>query len=124
MIPYVADEKAQAYDLGYSYAYPAAAALGCDAHGGNEFETLISLDEPYIRLSAIKRSEDGERVIVRLFNTHTESVKTELGLADIFKCAALCDLAENEQSVLDVTDRKVTLDIGAKKIVTVALKTK
>lgn len=124
MIPYAADEKAQAYDLGYSYAYPAAEALGCDAHGGNEFETLIRLDETYIRLSAIKRSEDGERVIVRLFNTHTESVKTELGLADIFKRAALCDLAENEQSVLDVTDRKVTLDIGAKKIVTVALKTK
>ena len=73
--------------------------------------------------AAATGSEDGESVIVRLFNTHTESVKAELGLADIFKRAALTDLAENEQSVLSIADRKLVLTLGAKKIVTVALKT-
>ena len=124
MIPYAADEKVQAYDLGYSYAYPAAAVLGCDAHGGNEFETLIRLDEPYIRLSAIKRSEDGERVIVRLFNTHTESVAVTLGLAGVFTGASLVDLSEKEQVALTLVDGKIALELGAKKIVTVALSTK
>jgi len=124
MIPYGEYAEAEAYDLGYSYAYPAAMALGTSAHEGNAAQKLISLDEPYVRISAIKRSEDGESVIVRLFNTHTESVKAELGLADIFKRAALCDLAENEQSELSIADRKLVLTLGAKKIVTVALKTK
>jgi alpha-mannosidase len=122
VIPYSAADRARAYGEGYSYAYPAAYALGCECHGGEAAAKLIEMSEEYIRLSAIKRSEDGERVIVRLFNTHTEAVSTTLTLSPVFKSAALADLAEREQKVLEIRDGRLVLDIGAKKIITLALK--
>ena len=122
VIPYNTEERATAYGEGYSYAYPAAYALGCECHSGAVADTLLGMDNEYIRLSAIKRSEDGERVIVRLFNTHTETVSTAVTLSPIFKSAALADLAEREQTPLEIRDGRLALDIGAKKIITLALR--
>ena len=125
VIPYKTKHRAKAYNEGYSYAYPAALALGCECHGGKDKASadVLTLDNDYIRLSAFKSAEGGEGVILRLFNTHTEDIRTTLGLSPLFKSAALTNLAEETGEALSIRDGRLTLDIGAKKIVTLLFKT-
>ena len=81
----------------------------------------IRFDNEYIRASAFKKAEDGDSTILRLFNTHTETVDLTITLADCYTNANLVTLGEEHIEALTVKDHKLSLTIPAKKIVTVAL---
>ena len=123
IIPYVKSQRAEAYNEGYGYAYPAAMAVGTDLHSGTlkSCDKILDIDNRYVRLSAIKYAEDRDRVIVRLFNTHTESVKADIKLCSAIKKARLTDLAEIEVEELTIVDGALNLEVGAKKIITLEL---
>ena len=122
MIPYEKSQRENAYNEGYGYAYPAALAVGTDAHIGrlDQESRIFGIDNRYVRISAIKYAEERESAIVRLFNTHSESVRAEIDLGS-FKGARLADLAERDCGALDVKGGRLILDVGAKKIVTLEL---
>ncbi len=122
-VPYQTDARAQAYNEGYGFAYPTLTALGTDSHVGTMPAVMdyVNFDTPYIRMTAFKKAEDGEAAILRLFNTQSESAVLNMAVAPVFKQAKLVNLAEEELSDLEIKDGKITMEIGAKKIVTIAL---
>ncbi|MBR0443724.1 MAG: alpha-mannosidase [Clostridia bacterium] len=122
LIPYDTDAQAEAYGLGYTFAYPAIAAIGTPKHEGTLPATadFVRFDSEYIRASAFKKAEDSNSVILRLFNTHTSTVTLTLDVP-AFKSASLTNLAEEKLSDLEIKGGKITLDIGAKKIMTIEL---
>ena len=122
MIPYATDNRAEAYAEGYTFAYPAAVAIGTPKHEGTlpASADYITFDNEYIRMTAFKKAEERDTAILRFFNAHTETVTLTLG-AGGFTSAWLTNLDEKRQGALTITDGKLTLTIPAKKIITVEL---
>ena len=123
IIPYDKSKESDAFSEGYGFAYPAAIAVGTTLHEGKmpSARNYIRFDSDYIRASAFKKAEDGDSTILRLFNTHTETVELTITLADCYTNASLVTLGEEHIEALTVKDHKLSLTIPAKKIVTIAL---
>ena len=122
-IPYLKTARAQAYAEGYGFAYPSVSAISTEHHGGDfapELD-LVAFDSEYIRMTAFKKAEDRESIIIRFFNSHTEEIPLTLTLAPIFKSASLVDLGERVLRDLGAANRSLSLKVGAKKIVTLEL---
>lgn len=120
IVPYSTDEESEAFGLGYTFAYPSTVAIGTDKHAGKLGATdeYVTFDSEYIRMSSMKKAEDGECVILRLFNTHTQAVSLSATVSRRFKICHTVNLAEETLSELPICDGKLLLDVPAKKIVT------
>jgi len=123
LIPYDTANRADAYAEGYTFAYPAAVAIGTTKHAGSlpAAADYVRFDNEYIRMTAFKKAEDRDTAILRLFNTTAEIVTLTMEVSPVFKEAKLTNLAEERLGDLTITDGRITLDIPAKKIVTVEL---
>ena len=123
MIPYATDSRAAAYAEGYTFAYPAAVAIGTPKHDGAlpAAADYVAFDSEYIRMTALKKAEERDTAILRFFNTHTEAVTLTAEISPAFKSARLTNLDEAVQSELALTDGKLVMEIPAKKIITVEL---
>ena len=122
MIPYQTTDKAAAYGLGYVFAGPAALAIGTEKHEGKlpAAADYVRFNNEYIRMSAMKKAEYSDDVILRLFNTSEQAVTVTLDVP-AFTGAALTNLGEEKIADLKIEDGKITLDVPAKKIVTIEL---
>lgn len=124
IFPYKKSETANAYSLGYAFSYPQILAVGTTKHEGSlpESASYVSFDNEFIRASAFKKKENGSSTVLRLFNTHTESVDLTITLGEAYKSASLITLGEEEIEALDVVNGKIALTVPAKKIITIELK--
>lgn len=122
MIPYAADQRADAYREGYTFAYPAAAAIGTPKHEGrlSAAADYVRFDNEYVRMTAFKKAEERESAILRLFNTTDATACLTVEISS-FKQAWLTNLAEDRERTLTVEDGKILLEIPAKKIFTIEL---
>ena len=123
MIPYATAGRAEAYREGYTFSYPSVVAMGTPKHEGilPAAAEYVRFDSEYIRMTAFKKAEDRDTAILRLFNTTAETVTLTVDVSPVFKEAKLTNLAEERQGDLEITDGKITLEIPAKKIMTVEL---
>ncbi|MBO5744325.1 MAG: alpha-mannosidase [Clostridia bacterium] len=124
ILPYKKSETANAYSLGYAFSYPQILAVGTTKHEGTlpESASYVSFNNEFIRASAFKKKENGSSTVLRLFNTHTESVDLTITLGEAYKNASLITLGEEELEALDVVNGKIALTVPAKKIITIELK--
>lgn len=116
-------DRGGAIDAAYSFGCYAPAAVGAPVHGGELASTgaLIGIDGHNFIVSALKMSDFRDTVILRVFNpTHKDS-KMKLDLASKFTEAYSVNLNEDRQKKLIVRGGKLTVDVPAKKIVTVEL---
>lgn len=122
MVPYELDRRPEAYSLGYTFASPSVVAIGTPKHTGTmpAEADYVRFNNEYIRMSAFKKAEDSSSVILRLFNTDTGAVTLTMDVP-AFKSAKLTNLAEEKLSDLEIKDGKLTLDVPAKKILTIEL---
>ncbi len=122
LIPYAIDNRADAYREGYTFAYPSAVAIGTTKHEGklSAAADYVRFDNEYVHMTAFKKAEERESAILRLFNTTAEAAHLTIDVP-AFKQAWLTNLAEVRECELTVADGKITLEIPAKKIVTIEL---
>ena len=122
MIPYSVENRDDAYREGYTFAYPAAAAIGTTIHEGKLPATAdyVRFDNEQVRMTAFKKAEERDSAILRLFNTTTNTAYLTLDVA-AFKQAWLTNLAEIRECELAIVDGKIALEIPAKKILTIEL---
>lgn len=123
VVPYETDRQAEAYGLGYVFAGNAVVAIGTDIHTGSApaAASYVSFDNELIRMSAFKKAEDSNAVILRLFNIDTQTVTLTMALNPMFKTAALTTMGEEKLEDLSIVDGKLVLEVPAKKILTIAL---
>lgn len=82
---------------------------------------FVELSPNTLVLSAVKKAEDRDGVVVRLYNPTEQAVKARLRTALPVREAHEVNLAERRLGKLSVKDGAVELDTPAKKIVTVEL---
>ena len=98
-------------------------AIGAPKHDGSlpAAANYIAFDSVYIRMTAFKKAEERDSVIVRLFNTTGETLTLNADVAPAFRGARLVNLAETVLSELTIQDGRLTMEILPKKIVTVEM---
>ncbi|HEY0866476.1 MAG TPA: alpha-mannosidase [Fimbriimonas sp.] len=83
---------------------------------------FVACDDRNIVIETVKKAEDSDDLIVRLYECHNSRGGAELGCAFPVKGAMLCDLEENEIAELDVVDDMVSFDYKPFEIITVKLR--
>jgi alpha-mannosidase len=83
--------------------------------------SLVELDTPQVLVEAIKRAEDSNAVIVRLYEAWGEPCQARLRTTLPAERAYLCDLLERNRQEVPVREGEVRLDLGPFKILTLKL---
>jgi len=78
--------------------------------------SLVSVDTPQVRVEAIKRAEDSDAVIVRLYEAWGRSCRARIATTLPHTRAVLCDLLERER-----TETSLELDLRPFQVVTLKL---
>jgi len=84
----------------------------------------VGVSDSSLVLSAVKKADDRDSVLVRLFNPTSRDVKTRVDVGFPFAAAHLARLSEERGERLDADDRGVGLTIGRGKIVTIEFERK
>jgi len=92
--------------------------------GGNGvLPPLMTCEDANIMIEAVKRAEDGNDIIVRLYECHNCRGKAELCSMRPVRSASLCNLEEKELSELEISDEgRVRFDYKPFEIMTIRLK--
>lgn len=83
---------------------------------------LVASEDRNIVVECVKKAEDSNDVIVRLYECHNSRGRAELHCAVPPTAATLCDLEEKDLSELEIQDGMVLFDYKPFEIVTIKLK--
>lgn len=120
IVPYETSASGDAYALAYEFTSSPLQAVRCTGEGSIEAGNIISADNPYIRMSALKKCEDRNSLIFRVFNISDEEQSFELSCSEKLGRLHAVDLSESRLYSID--ERRLT--IGKKKIATFELELK
>ena len=118
--PHGADwQQAQVWKQAHQHNIPMVCAQ-TGAHAGDlpPRHSFIETSHPELILSAIKKAEDSDLLVVRVYNTTKRNIEQSPDTRRRYKGAKLLNLNEETIGEVSFTDETVTLDVGAKKIVT------
>ncbi len=103
----------------YDFNYPVRLVQG---HGNikNEFGSIFSISEGAV-IETVKKAEDGNDIILRIYEPNGASVKVKLQTNRVFSNAYECDLLENIISELHIND-SVDFNLKPFEIFTLRLK--
>jgi alpha-mannosidase len=108
-----------------AYAFNAPIRAVRLAPGEGETGSLpafVACEDRNIIVESVKKAEDSNDLIIRLYECHNARGKAELSCARHFNAAMLCDLEENEIAELDVQDGIVEFEYKPFEILTIKLK--
>ena len=98
-------------------------AIPADAIGNLPLEySFLKISPHNLILSALKKAEDEEAIILRFFETKGEATQTEVELFRDIKKLTLVDLLEREQSNLPFNRNHFSLMVKPFEIVTLKIK--
>lgn len=83
---------------------------------------LVACEDRNIVVETVKKAEDSEDLIVRMYESHNSRGKAELACARLVQSAVLCDLEEREIGELEVQDGLVSFDYRPFEIITIKLR--
>lgn len=121
VIPYSADEKASAFASAYGFAGDFTETVQTGKHGGTApaNNRLLSVSGEYIVFSTLKKAENGNGNIFRVYNVSPDEQTFELKLnGSLFKNAAETELSEKTDTRLEVRNGALSVKIPSKKIKT------
>ena len=80
--------------------------------------SLVSADAKNVVITAVKRAETDNGLIVRLHDAYDKKSLVTLRVPKDFTKAAICDMLENEVEVIAINDGKITFPLSNFEIVT------
>ncbi len=80
--------------------------------------SLVSCDKDNVVIETVKKAEDDDSMIVRLYDAFNRRSKATVTVNGDFKACYLCDMLENNEQQLDLVDGKVTLPVSNFEIIT------
>jgi len=83
--------------------------------------SLISVSAPNVVVETIKRAEDGNGIIVRLYESQRKRGSVSLRLAFPVERAWSANLLEENESALEVQDETVSFNIRPYQIMTIRI---
>ncbi len=103
----------------YEFNYPIVPLIEA-SHKGHlpKAYSFVSVQPENIILTVIKKAEDSDDIILRLYETSGKDAKAEIHLADALRGAVETDLLENERSEISVREKTIGLAISGHEIKT------
>ena len=89
-----------------------------DAQAGG---SLVSVDAPYVVIETIKRAEDGNGIIVRLYENERSRGRITVNVGFALAGAFHTNLLEEDSAAVEVQGNQVQLNIGPYEIVSLRL---
>jgi len=86
-----------------------------------ERRSVVEVDRPQVVVEAIKRAEDSDAAIVRLYESWGGRCRAVLRTSLPASRAYLCDLIEREREEVPVSGGRIELDVAPFKILTLKL---
>ena len=83
--------------------------------------SLFGVEDANLVLDTVKKAEDGDAIIVRLYEAHGARGSAKLRCALPFKSAVLCDILENESESAPVKDDAIEIQYTPYQVITVKL---
>jgi mannosylglycerate hydrolase len=121
IIPH-ADGWDRAYADAHSFAVPMRARWNEQGSGLLSAKaSLLELEGRGLVVTAVKRPEQGEGTVVRLYNTLDRATSGKLRIAEPWQRARVVDMKEDDLSAADVAGGWVRLKLRANEIVTMRL---
>lgn len=122
VIPYAGD-RGSAVNAAYAFAAPSVIGIGTDSHEGDlpASRRYLAIDNPMVRMSALKKAEDRDSLILRVYNLSEQDEVALLTIGDSFSGSRLTNLNEEPKGELMKNSGVLGLSIGKKKIVTIEL---
>lgn len=119
IIPFAAATKAAAYDQGFLFHGDTLVARSAACHAGTlpAANTIIKVKGDYVVFSALKKAENSDSVILRVYNADTAATTMTVQAARTPRAVYAVNLAEKRCEQLPVSENTVTVEIGKKKIV-------
>jgi alpha-mannosidase len=94
--------------------------VGTGLHAG-EHQSLIEVDTPQVVVEAIKRAEDSDAIVVRLYEAWGGRCHARVRTTLPARRATLCDLLERERSDVPLRGNELELEFAPFKILTLKL---
>ncbi|WP_199616718.1 alpha-mannosidase [Paenibacillus alkalitolerans] len=117
--------QAEVYKRGYELNIPLRTAVKANNLGSEGKLTgthsFLKLDHPNVMIETVKRAEDGEDVVIRLYETAGTRIQTNLYIGFQMSEAWLADLMEERVQQLDINEQTLTLSFTPFEIKTLRL---
>ncbi len=99
-------------------------AIETESHAGElgKEYSLISSDKKNVIIETVKKAEDSDDLIVRLYDAYNMSTKAEITFGFDVKEVYVADLMEKEETPLEVSGRSVKVPVSNFEIVTLKIK--
>ncbi len=110
----------QAYD--HKVDIPTIQGVPCDKGDLPTTDTFLKISSDKVMLSALKESEAGDGIILRLWNTSSKKVKVDIKTPLKIASAHRLKLNETRLDDVKVSGGKLTLEMGPHKIETILIK--
>ncbi|QGQ95306.1 alpha-mannosidase [Paenibacillus psychroresistens] len=123
LLPHEGDfVQAQIYKEGYVLNVPLRVTR-IDSNVGEQApsDSFYELDSPYVMIEAVKKAEDSNSIIIRLYETSGRNVETNLQVKIPFGSAALVDLMEQELQPITQDEQRIKLSFTPFEIKTIQL---
>lgn len=121
LLPHVGDTRtevrAEAYDLNFPPRVFAGPGRGSGVDG-----PVIQCEGQRAIIETIKPAEDGQGVIVRLFEAHNTRGLATLILHPAVRRVEICGLLETEVEAVPISEQRVTVPLGNYQILTLRLR--
>ncbi len=109
----------QAYDLNNQMT-----AITVGKHSGKlgDSYSFVSVRDENIVIETVKKAEDGDGIIVRMYESFNKRTNTVLKTGFDFKSVTLCDMLENDLKVISAKENSIPLTLKPFEIVTVKIR--
>lgn len=109
----------QAYDLNNPMT-----AITVEKHSGKlgDSYSFVSVRDENIVIETVKKAEDGDGIIVRMYESFNKRTNTVLKTGFDFKSVTLCDMLENDLKVVSAQENSIPLTLKPFEIVTIKIR--
>ena len=90
----------------------------------NSIQSLVSCDSPNVVVETVKQAEDGDGLIVRLYESQRKRGPVRVQLGRVVESAWITNLLEENESAMSVEESSVQLNLTPYQIVTLRVKFK
>ncbi len=121
LLPHIGDWRGEVTEQAYDLNDPIILRSVDGGDNSDSIGSLVSVDAPNVVIETVKLAEDGNGMIVRLYENHRYrgkmTIQTGFDLAEAYHC----NLLEENETGLEITDNSVTLDVRPYQIATLRL---
>jgi alpha-mannosidase len=121
LLPHTGDWRGQVIEQAYDLNDPIILRSVENGDGSDTIDSLVQVDSPNVTIETVKQAEDGNGIIVRLYENHRHRGKVTIKAGFELAEAYHTNLLEENESAYEIVDNQITMPIRPYQIATLRL---